>query len=212
MPIIRIRKTAIEGRVIPEFELNEGEVISLLVDSVESEFLLKDYLTGKMQHPDVVILQPILFIDYQPNLLSIWDKLMGRNLASQVVRRQLNCRDEKIIEILDKAQIGIDRTYQSLGVNPRRTLATLLAFEQGFNIIYTTAGMDPMGVEFFHQLVRNETKNRNVGSIELNIPFYSNDDWHREVPKVDKVIEIKRSGHNNRIKQAPFQLRKKWTT
>ena len=209
MPILRIRKTAIEGREIPDFELNAGEVISLMIDSVESEFLLKDYLTGKKKQPNIEIFKPIQFIEYQPYKLSLWDSLMGRDLVSNVVRRSLRCSDEKVTEILNKAQIRPEQKYRALGYSSRRALTTLLSFEQGYNIIYATDGMDPMGVDYLHQLVKQETKARNMGSIELNSPFYSNGDWHREVPIADKIIEIKRPGHNNRIKQAPFQLRKK---
>lgn len=206
MPIVKIRNTAIEGRKIPDFELNNRETILLLIDSVESEFLLSDYLTGKKKHFNIEIFEPIQFVEYQPYKLSLWERTLGHDLVRHVVKRQLKCSDEKIDEILEKAQIGRHWRYTRLAGNPRRTLATLLALEKGYSIIYTIAGMDPMGADYLHKLVKDEIMKRNVGAIELNTNY---SDGERNIPNADKIIKINRPGHNNRIKQAPFQLRKK---
>ena len=51
----------------------------------------------------------------------------------------------------------------------RRLLAILLAlaFESNSNIVYTTYGMDPIGVEYLQQLIAKEIEVRKGTAIEI---------------------------------------------
>ncbi|SIR50003.1 hypothetical protein SAMN05421545_3939 [Pontibacter lucknowensis] len=61
--VLRTKAALIEGRHLPEFELNQGELMSLLVDSMEIALILKDYLIGKKQHPNVQLLKSFAFVE-----------------------------------------------------------------------------------------------------------------------------------------------------
>ena len=188
MLILKTKRTIIEGREMPAFELCEGELISVLVDSMEFESVLKDYLTGERKHPDIEIIKDLCFVGYKPQRISLMDRLTGKTLARHIVKKELRFEDSKISKILEKAQIASNWTYKSLAGNPRRILSTLMAIEKGYSVIYTTAGMDPMGVERIHQIVKDEIRNHKVAAIEINTPDIQG---NRILPKADKLIEIK---------------------
>jgi hypothetical protein len=106
MMILRTKKALIDGREIPEFELNQGELVSLLVDSLEFEFKLKDYFTGEKNHPNIELFIPFTFVEHTPYKVSLLDRLLKRDLVQHLVQKEFNGYSQRIRSILEKAKVN----------------------------------------------------------------------------------------------------------
>ncbi|MBF8963451.1 hypothetical protein I0P70_09350 [Pontibacter sp. FD36] len=193
MVVLRTKEALIEGRHLPEFELNQGELMSLLVESLEFELILKDYLTGKKQNPNVELLKSFVFVEHTSFKVTLIDRLLGRDLVRHLVQKEFKDSNQTVESIMEKAQVSADWRIRGLAGNPRRILATLMALEHSSCIIYDVTGMDPLGAERLHQIVQEEIKTRGGAAIEMNVPTFNG---KRFLPKADKLVEIKMPNHN----------------
>jgi len=187
MLILKINKTQIGDRIVPDFEIREGEIASILIDKPSFEFELKDYLTGKLANDKIKIFQPLIFADYLSGNYTWIAKIRRRHSVQRVIRQELNCNDNKIQEILNKAEITFDSKIDRLAGNPRRILSTLIAFEKNKNVIYTTIGMDPLGIERLNRIVRDEVRFKKGAAIEINSPYI---DGQRQIQDANIIVNI----------------------
>lgn len=192
--IIRFEEVIIKGIKIPDVELKKGQLISLLVESPEIGFLLKDYLTGKKNHSGIQIFKPLTFVEHITFKVPILDKLLNRGLVRHLIKREFKGVAYKESEVLKKTQVGANWRIKGLPFSQARILATILTIRKHSYIIYTTSGMDWEGAERLHQIVKEEINTSNGGAIEINLPAING---KRAIPEADKVIEIKTPSHNN---------------
>lgn len=195
--VIKFNEVIIEDIPIPNFVLNEGELISLMVESSEFGSLLQDYLIGKKNHSGIEMFKPLIFVENITFKAPLLDRLLNKRLVRHFIKRTFKGIAYNEEELLEKVQVKPNWTIKGLGFNPTKIFATLLAIRKNKYIIYTTSGMDWEGAERLHQIVKEEVNKSNGAAIEINISAING---NRAIPKTEKVIEIKIPSHNNTYK------------
>ncbi len=190
MKTLDITKNIIDNHLIPNFTISNGEICGIFIKSnFDIDYALIDYLTEKKIKKEINIIQPFYQVKDLFHKRTFLESLTKKHLVRKFIKNKLKCSDQKVLEILDKANIGYDWSMYTYEGNARRKLSTLIALENNKNILYDTSAINVEGMIKLHALVKKEISEKNGCAIEVN--FFPLKDSIVPLKNYDTIVEIK---------------------
>ena len=137
---------------VPPFELNVGEFKQIQWLFSEKDRFLK-IVTGKEKHPALKIFKPIDVVS--PPISKNWFSwIFDRQTAKDYLLKNTIFSNDDVMDVLQKFNIHPNLPIHSMGLTQRLLLALEIAWTQVNVVIFTTAGLDPLGVETICESVK----------------------------------------------------------
>ncbi|CAL2085402.1 hypothetical protein [Tenacibaculum sp. 190524A02b] len=191
MQVLKVEYNKIRQSLLPSFSVKKGEVCGVFISNdvnvelIETE-LIKTVTQRKIKNK-ITILSPFYEVKDVYRKQSFWDFITKNNLVRNYVKKQLECDESKVMDILKKCDIGYDWDMNLYG-STRRILSTLIAMEKNENIIYNTFAIDVKGARRLNDVVREKVSQTKGCAIEINYGFSSESMVPLE--NYNRVVEI----------------------
>lgn len=146
---------------IPPFELRKGELLLIHIFGTayfyEMKAELTDIFTGKTQHENVKILDPLTFVENFKE--SRFERIFNSITVSRYLKINTNLDEDSFPKIFEENGISKNDKVKSLDYSQKKLLSLYSVFTKTRNIVFDLSGEGPIGAVKTFDFVKTQIKN-----------------------------------------------------
>lgn len=146
---------------LPPFELKANEIVVINIFGgglfYETEMFLKDIFTEKIQNENVIVNQPLSFVEHiiEPKLR----RLLCPITVNEYLKKRASPKSSFYSKIYETPFITKKTKVNSLAGTYRKQLSLYAQLSVTNKIVLDFAGVDPKGADEIYDLIKESTKN-----------------------------------------------------
>lgn len=146
---------------IPPFELRKGELLLIHIYGTayfyEMKAELTDIFTGKIQHENIKVVQPLTFAENFKE--SRFERIFNSITVSRYLKRNTNLHEDSEPKIFEENGISKKDKVKSLDYSQKKLLSLYSLFTKTRNIVFDLSGEGPVGAIKTFDFVKDQIKN-----------------------------------------------------